>query len=49
MRDLYAVRHPLYREAADIVVDTAHKSAAMLVNLISMQLDMGTGPRQDAK
>ena len=49
LRDLYAVRHPLYREAADIVVDTAHKSAAMLVNLISMQLDMGTGPRQDAK
>lgn len=49
LRDLYAVRHPLYCEAADIVVDTAHKSAAMLVSLISMQLDMGTGPRQDAK
>ncbi|MBC7665892.1 MAG: shikimate kinase [Caulobacter sp.] len=49
LRDLYAVRDPLYREVAHIVVDTAHKSAAMLVNLISMQLDMGIGPRQDAE
>jgi shikimate kinase len=49
LRDLYAARDPLYREVADIVVDTAHKSAAMLVNLISMQLDMGAGPPQDAK
>ena len=49
LRDLYAVRDPIYREVADIVVDTAHKSAAMLVNLISMQLDMGTGTRPDAK
>jgi shikimate kinase len=49
LRDLYAVRDPLYREVAHIVVDTAHKSAAMLVNLISMQLDMSAGPREDAK
>ena len=49
LRDLYAVRDPIYREVADIVVDTAHKSAAMLVNLISMQLDMGTAARQDAE
>ena len=49
LRDLYAVRDPIYREVADIVVDTAHKSAAMLVNLISMQLDMGAATRQDAK
>ena len=49
LRDLYAVRDPIYREVADIVVDTAHKSAAMLVNLISMQLDMSAGPPQDAK
>jgi shikimate kinase len=49
LRELYAVRDPIYREAADIVVDTAHRSAAMLVNLISMQLDMSAGPRQDAK
>ena len=49
LRDLYAVRDPIYREVADIVVDTAHKSAAMLVNLISMQLDMSAPPREDAK
>ncbi len=49
LRELYAVRDPLYREVAHIVVDTAHKSAAMLVNLISMQLDMGTEPREDAE
>ena len=49
LRELYTVRDPLYREVADIVVDTAHKSAAMLVNLISMQLDMSAGPREDAK
>jgi shikimate kinase len=49
LRDLYAVRDPIYREVAHIVVDTAHKSAAMLVNLISMQLDMSGGSRQDAE
>ena len=49
LRELYAVRDPIYREVADIVVDTAHKSAAMLVNLISMQLDMSASPREDAE
>jgi shikimate kinase len=49
LRELYAVRDPIYRGVADIVVDTAHKSAAMLVNLISMQLDMSAAPRQDAE
>jgi shikimate kinase len=49
LRDLYAARDPLYREVAHIVVDTAHKSATMLVNLISMQLDMSAGSREDAK
>ena len=49
LRDLYAVRDPIYREVADIVVDTAHRSAPMLVNLISMQLDMSAGSRQDAE
>jgi hypothetical protein len=43
------VRDPIYREVADIVVDTAHKSATMLVNLISMQLDMSDASPQDAK
>ena len=49
LRDLYATRDPLYREVAHVVVDTAHKSATMLVNLISMQLDMSAGSREDAK
>ena len=41
--------NPIYREVADIVVDTAHKSATMLVNLISMQIDMSGSSPQDAK
>jgi len=49
LRDLYAIRHPIYREVADIVVDTAHKSAATLVNLISMQLDVGGAAPEDAE
>ena len=49
LRELYAVRDPIYREVADIVVDTAHKSATMLVNLISMQIDMSSSSPQDAK
>jgi len=49
LRELYTVRDPLYREVANIVVETAHKSAATLVNLISMQLDMSAGTREDAK
>ena len=49
LRELYAVRDPIYRDAADILVETAYKSAPTLVNLISMQLDMSAGPPQDAK
>jgi shikimate kinase len=49
LRELYAVRDPLYREVAHIVVDTSHKSAAMLVSLISMQLDMGGAGQQDVE
>jgi shikimate kinase len=49
LRDLFAVRDPLYREVAQIVIDTAHKTAPMLVNLISMQLDMGGMSPQDVE
>ena len=49
LRELYAVRDPIYREVADIVVDATHKSAATLVNLISMQIDMSAGQRQDGE
>jgi shikimate kinase len=40
LRDLFAVRDPLYAECAQVLVETAHRSAAMLVNLVAMQLDM---------
>jgi len=49
LRELYAARDPLYRAVADMVIDTAHKSAATLVNLISMQLDLAASGREDAK
>jgi len=49
LRDLYAVRDPLYREVAHVTIDTAHKSAAVLVNLISMQLDQSANRPQDGQ
>ncbi len=49
LRELYAVRDPLYREVAHITVDTAHKSAAVLVNLISMELDLSANRPQDGQ
>jgi len=42
LRDLYAIRDPLYRETAHMAIDTAHRSAATIVNLANMQLDMLT-------
>ncbi|OGB16908.1 MAG: shikimate kinase [Burkholderiales bacterium RIFCSPLOWO2_12_67_14] len=40
LRDLYAVRDPLYRETAHYVVETGRPSVSTLVNMIMMQLDM---------
>jgi shikimate kinase len=40
LRDLYAIRDPLYRQTAHMTIDTAHRSAATIVNLTNMQLDM---------
>jgi shikimate kinase len=40
LRDLYAVRDPLYRETAHYVIETGRPSLAMLVNKILMQIDM---------
>jgi len=40
LRDLYAVRDPLYREAAHFVVETGRPSVATLVNMIVMQLEL---------
>lgn len=40
LRDLHAVRDPLYRETAHDIVDTGRPTVAMLVNLIVMQLEL---------
>jgi shikimate kinase len=40
LRDLYAVRDPLYRETAHFSVDTGRPSVASLVNMILMQLEL---------
>jgi len=40
LKDLYAVRDPLYRETAHFVMETGRPSLAMLVNKILMQIDM---------
>jgi shikimate kinase len=45
LRDLYAVRDPLYRESAHFVIETGRPSVPTLVNMIAMQLDLaGTFP-----
>lgn len=40
LRDLYAVRDPLYRDAAHFVIQTGRPSVATLVNMILMQLEL---------
>lgn len=40
LRDLYAVRDPLYREVAHYTIETGRPSLAMLVNKIIMQIDL---------
>ena len=40
LRELYAVRDPLYREAAQFVVETGRPSVSTLVNMILMQLEL---------
>jgi len=45
LRDLYAVRDPLYRETAHFVIETGRPSVATLVNMIAMQLELaGSAP-----
>jgi shikimate kinase len=41
LKDLYAVRDPLYRETSHFVIETGRPSVAMLVNMIVMQLELG--------
>lgn len=43
LRELFAVRDPLYRETASFALETARKSVPALVHLASMQLDMAPG------
>jgi shikimate kinase len=40
LRDLHAVRDPLYREAAHFVIETGRPSVATLVNMVVMQLEL---------
>lgn len=50
LRELYAVRDPLYRETAHYVIETGRPSVSTLVNMIMMQLEMAAagGARADA-
>ena len=40
LRELYAARDPLYRETAHFTLETGRPSAATLVNMIVMQLEL---------
>lgn len=40
LRDLFAQRHPLYRETAHLVVDTGRPSVSRLVQLILSELEL---------
>ena len=40
LRDLYRDRDPLYRDAADYVIETGRPSVPTLVNMILMQLEL---------
>lgn len=40
LRDLYAIRDPLYRATAHFVVETGRPSVANLLNMVVMQLEL---------
>lgn len=40
LRDLHAMRDPLYRETAHFIIETGRPSVATLVNMIAMQLEL---------
>lgn len=45
LRDLYAVRDPLYRETAHFTIETGRPSVATLIHMIVMQLELaGVAP-----
>ncbi len=43
LRELYAVRDPLYRETAHYVIETGRPSVSTLVSMVMMQLEMAHG------
>ncbi len=40
LRDLHALRNPLYRETAHFIIETGRPSVSALVNMIIMQLEL---------
>ena len=49
VRDLHAVRHPLYAQIAHFTIDTGRPSVSTLVNMIVMQLELaGMAPEPGA-
>ena len=40
LRDLYAIRDPLYRETAHFIIETGRPSVGTLINMIVMQLEL---------
>ena len=42
LRDMYAQRDPLYREAAHFVIETGRPSVATLANMVLMQLELAS-------
>ena len=47
LREMHALRDPLYNETAHFVIDTGRPSVASLINIISMQLELaGVHPSQ---
>jgi len=40
LRDLFSERDPLYRQTAHVQVETVRKTAATIVHLVAMQLEM---------
>ena len=48
LRDLHALRDPLYRQTAHFIVETGRPSVPILVNMIMMQLELADVlPRSD--
>ena len=48
LRELYAQRDALYREAATYVIETGRPTVQTLVNMIMMQLEMAPPPSAPA-